>query len=135
MEKVLKLQIITPEKIALDQEINSLVVPAFQGLMGILPNHAPLVTGLHPGVLKYTKEEEEHFFFVSEGFLEVAKNTVTILADAAEKPREIDVERAREAKVRAQKRLKKRAKSLDVARARLALQRAIARIRAAEHRE
>lgn len=135
MKKVLNLQIITPEKIALKQEINSLVVPAFQGLMGILPNHAPLVTGLHPGVLKYTIQDSDHFLFVSAGFLEVAKNKVTILADAAEKPQEIDIIRAREAKERAQKRLKKRAKGLDVARARLALRRAIARIQAAEHKE
>ncbi len=130
MAKTLNLEVVTPEKQVFSDEVQSIIVPAAEGYLGILPNHAPLISGLKPGVIKYRQEGKQKLLAISGGFMEVSSNKVTILADTAERPEHIDIERARAAKERAEKRLKEKPPGLDVARAEFALQRALARLRA-----
>ncbi|MGI6587908.1 MAG: F0F1 ATP synthase subunit epsilon [Peptococcia bacterium] len=135
MAKVLNLEIVTPERVSLKTEINSLIVPATEGYLGVLFNHAPLITGLEPGVLQYRQGESLLVLAISNGFMEVAHNNITILVDTAETPEEIDVERAKAAKERAEKRLQECPPGLDVHRAELALHKALARLKVAEFRQ
>jgi F-type H+-transporting ATPase subunit epsilon len=126
------MEVVSPERLVLREEVDSLVAPGSNGYLGILPGHAPLVTGLAPGVLEYKIEGKENKLAISGGFMEVYENKATILADTAERKEEIDLERAKRAKERAEKRLRERPEGLDVQRAELALRRALARIKAAE---
>lgn len=128
-EKHLRLEVVTPERKVLSEDIQSLVVPATEGYLGVLPNHAPLIAGLQIGIVRYKKDNEEKRMSISGGFLEVSKNKATIVAKTAELSEEIDVERAKRAKERAEKRLKSR-EDIDVLRAELALRRALARLKA-----
>lgn len=134
MAKVLNIEVITPERVKLKVETTSLIVPATEGYLGVWPNHAPLITELGPGVLKYRQGKKFSALAVSSGFMEVADNVATILVNTAENPEEIDVERAAAAKKRAEKRLHEYAPGLDVHRAELALHRAIARLKTAAYK-
>ncbi|KUK12097.1 MAG: ATP synthase epsilon chain [Moorella sp. 60_41] len=125
------MEVVTPERVLLRTEATSLIAPGLEGYLGILPGHAPLVTLLGPGVVTYREGGQEKKLAVSGGLLEVAGDRVIILADAAERSEEIDVERARRAKERAERRLKERTPGLDLERAEAALRRAVARLRAA----
>lgn len=130
-EKII-MEVVSPERVVLREEVDSLVVPAHEGYLGVLPGHAPLITGLEPGVVQYKAEGQTKKLAISGGFMEVYNNKATILADTAELQEEIDLERAIRAKERAEKRLRERPPGLDVARAELALRRALARIKAAK---
>lgn len=137
MANVLDLEVVTPEKVLLKEKVTSLIVPATEGYVGVLYNHAPLITGLKPGVVKYRLGEGKgdlRVLSISTGFMEVAHNVATLLVDTAERPEDIDVERAKAAKARAEKRLHERHPGLDVHRAELALHKALARIQAAEYK-
>ncbi len=134
MAKILNLEVVTPERIMLQEETQSIIVPAAEGLLGLLPNHAPIITGLNPGLIKFRQGADLHVLAIGGGFMEVSNNKVSILADTAELPDEIDVDRANAAKERAQQRLKEPPAGLDVHRAELAFHRAMARIRAAEYK-
>jgi len=129
MAQKIILEVVTPERKVFSQEIDSLVVPATEGYLGVLSDHAPLVTGIFPGVLTYKSEGEEKKMAVSGGFLEVADNHAVLLADTAEKSDEINLDRAKRAKERAEKRLVERSETIDALRAEMALKRAIARIK------
>jgi len=127
-------EIVTAERVLFSGEVDVVMAPGVEGQLGILPHHAPLITALQPGELIVRKGDEEEIFVVGGGFMEVAHNKVTILADSAERADEIDVERALAAKQRAEARLaEKRAEDVDYARAEAALRRALARLRAAEY--
>lgn len=130
-DKLITMEVVSPERLVLREEVGSLVVPAAQGYLGVLPDHAPLVTGLKPGVVKYRVNGEVKRMAVSGGFMEVKDNKAVLLADTAERAEEIDVARAIRARERAERRLQERTADLDVARAETALQRSLARIRAA----
>jgi len=132
MANVLNLEVVTPERVVLREETTSLIVPATEGFLGVQPNHAPLITGLKPGIIKFRQGEEVHALSISNGFMEVSHNVATILADTAEKPEDINVERARAAKERAEQRLHERHPGIDEQRAELALNKALARIEAVE---
>lgn len=125
--KHLELEVVTPERKLLQEKIESIIVPAAEGSLGILPNHAPLISGLQIGEVKYTQNGETKRLAISGGFLEVAGNKVTILADTAEKAENIDLKRAQNAKERAEERLSAK-DNIDVIRAELALKRAINRM-------
>ncbi len=100
------LSIVTPEKSYFEGEIKSLVVPGTEGYLGILSQHAPLITALMPGKIEFRDEHDQVCIMaVSGGFLEVSNNLATILADTVEKAEEIDIERARAAYEREKKRL------------------------------
>ncbi len=88
---MLKLEIVTPERRILDAEVDSVTVPTATGEAGILPNHAPLVSALKPGVVSYTAKGNSDKFAISGGFVEVSSNRVSVLADNAEGADEIDV--------------------------------------------
>jgi len=127
------LTIVTPDKIFYEDDIVSLIAPGFEGYLGVLTDHAPLITALLPGKLTVKdREGKERFFCVSGGFLEVSNNVATLLADAAEATEEIDIERARAALERAEKRLKVKSPEIDLARAQGALSRALNRIKVFE---
>ena len=118
----MQLQIITAEREVFSGEVDALVAPGVAGQLGILPNHAPLMTVLQPGELLVRAGGEESFLALSGGYLEVLGNQVIVLADAAEDVDEIDEARAQEALRRAEERLERREEGAD-------LQRALASIR------
>jgi F-type H+-transporting ATPase subunit epsilon len=130
MAKSFHLEIVTPDHALLSAEVVSIVAPGIEGYLGVLANHAPLVTELGVGILRirYPDDTEEHVA-VSGGFMEVANNRVLVLADAAERPQDIDIRRAREALLRARQRLHD--PTMDHEPARAALERAINRLKAA----
>ena len=128
MATPIRLRILAPERALFDQDVQSIVAPGVEGYLGVLARHAPIVTQLGPGVLTAIEEEGRcHLFAVSSGFLEVARDGVTVLTDAAEGEGEIDVERARAAEERARRRLQERSPHIDIARAQAALRRALTR--------
>lgn len=92
---MLKLEIVTPEKKVFDETVDAVTVPTATGEVGILPNHAPLISSLKPGILSYTNKGANERMVISGGFIEVNSNKVSILADVAEKADEIDAEAAR----------------------------------------
>lgn len=124
-----KLSVVTPEKIIFEKDVRSIVAPGSEGYLGVLTDHAPLITALIPGKLTVTDNAgDEIDYSVSEGFLEVSGNVATVLADAIEVPDRIDVERAKQAEQRARKRLSRRSHSdIDELRAEAALARALNR--------
>lgn len=128
-----KLSVVTPEKVVLDQDVRAMIAPGSEGYLGVLTDHAPLITGLIPGKLTITEPDNSQMDYVlSGGFLEVSNNIATILADAIESLEKIDVERAKKAEQRARERLVHRSDpSIDVARAEAALARALNRQRLA----
>ena len=131
---VIKLDIVSAERVVFSDDVDLVVAPGVEGQLGILPHHTPLMTTLQPGELRVRKGGEEFFMAISGGFLEVRPDRVIVLADAAERAEEIDVARAEEAKRRAQERLSQRAPGLDVAQAEAALRRAITRLEFVQRR-
>jgi len=131
MADTFTLEVITPERLVLQAEISSLVVPGIEGYLGIYAEHAPIITELIPGVVNYTQKGEKKKLAVSGGYLEVFRDKATILADAAELPEEIDIDRAKRAKERAERRLRQHEPGINVMRAELAIKRALARLKTA----
>lgn len=129
----LRLEIVTPERKVFEEDIDMVVVEGVEGQLGILPNHIPLLTALKIGPLRVKKDGKEDEIAVGGGFMEVTKNKVIILAETAELPEDIDVERAEEARRRAENYLLHRDEH-DQVRAEMALQRAMNRIKVASHR-
>ncbi|MBI5100110.1 MAG: F0F1 ATP synthase subunit epsilon [Nitrospirae bacterium] len=127
----LKLEIVTPFGSVFSDEVDEVVAAGSEGEFGVLPNHIPFLTTLKVGMLIYKKGSETGYFFVNWGYAEVGPDKVLILADSAEKSDHIDVQRALEAKKRAEERLKQ-AEKFDQARVTAALERAITRIQVAE---
>jgi len=125
------LEVITPEKVLISKEVELVVAPGIEGEFGVLEGHAPFLSWIIPGELRYTVDGKTEYCAVMEGFAEVLNNRVSILVDAAEKAEEIDVERAKRALERAQARLEQK-EGIDIARAEAALKRAMARLKVAE---
>ena len=131
--KPFTLDIVTLKKVAFSEEITSVNAPGTEGYFGILVNHTPFVSSLKPGIIKVTRPNGEALTYsTSGGFLMTDGKKVIILADAVERPDEIDVRRAQAAKERAEKRLAERTPDIDIDRARLALLRALNRLKVAE---
>jgi len=127
------LTIVTPEKIFYEGGVNSLIAPGSEGYLGVLTDHAPLITALVPGKLTVRDQKNRELIFaIGGGFMEVFKNHVTILAHSIEFVDEIDYERARRALERARQRLKSKEKGIDIPRAISALKRAENRCRLCE---
>lgn len=102
---MLKLEIVTPEKKVLDEMVDSVTVPTASGEAGILPNHAPLISALKPGILSYTNKGTTERLALAGGFVEVSANKVAVLTDSAETSAEINADAARAEKEAAQKSL------------------------------
>lgn len=125
------LRVVSPEGNVLKEEAEFVVLPGGNGEIGILPNHAPLISSISIGVIRYTVNGKVQKIATSGGFVEVSDNKVTVLADTAEPGEKVDLDRAVAAKERAEKRLTLR-EGIDVRRAELALMRAVARINATQ---
>ena len=133
-DKTFQVDVVTPARTVYSGRVTYLLVTAWDGLVGVLANHAPLVEQLGVGELRLTEPDgRQTVFAISGGFMEVGKDKTIVLADAAELPSEIDLERARSSRERAQARLSGRMEThdLDALRAEVALRRANNRIRIA----
>ena len=131
-EKTFKLEIVTPERTVLSQNFASVVLPGKEGSLGILANHAPLMAELTIGEIRLRDADGQTIrMATSGGFVEVRDNVVRILADTAERSDEINLQRAEEARERAETRLRSHASDIDMMRAEAALKRAMVRIRIA----
>ncbi|ADZ85301.1 F0F1 ATP synthase subunit epsilon [Cellulosilyticum lentocellum] len=122
----MRLQIITPMKTILDEEVDSVILSTTEGEMGILYDHEPVVVLLGYKTLSYTQDEVKKYATTLGGFAEITKDKIVVLTDASEFADEIDLERAKRAKERAEKRLSD--SNMDHLRAEIALKKAIARI-------
>lgn len=127
-----QLEIVTPEKLLVRDSAEEAQIPGASGYLGILPGHAPLITELAVGVITYKSGAATHSLSVAWGFAEVLPDKVTILAETAERPQEIDVDRAQKAKERAEERLKSNNPEVDYTRAEDSLQRAETRLSVAK---
>src|SRR5882757_10231953 len=105
MAEQLQLEVVTPERRLLSEQVNSVTVPGRGGELGILPGHAPLISELQTGVLSYNEDGTTFQMLVSGGFVEVNDDKVSVLAEIAERPEEIDAARARLAREQSEKQL------------------------------
>ena len=130
----IKLEVVTPEKYVVDEEVQIAVAPGSLGEFGVLIGHTPFLTTLKTGIMHYTDAKgTEKFVFVSGGFAEALPDKVTVLAESAERRKDINLERAKAAMERAQKRLAQtQSEDIDFNRAKAALERSIHRIRLVE---
>jgi len=126
-----RLRVLTEQKTVMEESVLSVTAPGTEGYLGVLRSHAPLITGLTPGKLSVrTLDDQVREYAVAGGFMEVSRNTATLLADALEPVADIDIPRAEAAAGRARERLaKKGGGDIDVERAETALSRALNRIR------
>lgn len=131
----LQLEIVTPEKQAYADEVDSVVLPGTEGELGVLPHHAPLVSTLGIGELRIRKGGVEESFAIVGGFLQVLPDKVVVMAETADMASEIDVEKAQQARAEAERALQEGYhEGADLAAARAALQQALLRIRVGERR-
>jgi F-type H+-transporting ATPase subunit epsilon len=129
MAENITLEVVTPEKIVVSEDAQIVVAPGTLGEFGVLVGHTPFLTTLKTGTVHYKDANgNERFLFVSGGFAEALPDKVTVLAESAERRRDIDAERAKAALERAQGRLEK-AEDVDFARAKAALERAMHRLK------
>ncbi|MFD1852170.1 F0F1 ATP synthase subunit epsilon [Oceanobacillus bengalensis] len=126
--KTLTVSVVTPNGPVLEGDYEMIVAKAETGEIGILPNHIPLVAPLSIAAIRLKNGNDQRQLAVNGGVMEVSSNKVTILAQSAEKPEDIDEKRAREAKERAERRIQSKQDDIDYLRAELALKRAINRL-------
>jgi F-type H+-transporting ATPase subunit epsilon len=122
------LQIVTPERLLVQEQVDEVEIPGSEGYFGVLPGHTPLLASLAVGELWYRKGQEKTYLSIAFGFAEVLADRVTILARLAERAQDIDVSRAEAAQKRAQQRLTAPANELDYERARIALMKSMMRL-------
>jgi F-type H+-transporting ATPase subunit epsilon len=128
MASTIRLEIVTPDKLVLSQDVEYVGVPGLMGQFGVLKNHIPFLSALAIGSLYYRTEGRNHYVFLSGGFADVTQDKLTILAESAERAEEIDIARAKKAKERAEQRLQQERDKINAARTEAALKRAIHRI-------
>jgi F-type H+-transporting ATPase subunit epsilon len=124
----LELQIVTPDRRIVREQVDEVEIPGSEGYFGVLPGHTPLLASLAVGELWYRKGQEKFFLSIAFGFAEVLPDRVTILARIAERAEEISVERAESARKRAEERLVHATSDIDYERARVALMKSVARL-------
>lgn len=125
------LEIVTPDRAFFSDEVDMVIARGIEGDFAVLKNRAPLITPLAIGKIRITKDGKERIAAVVDGYVSVQKDKTTIITDSAEWPEEIDIERAEEAKMRAEKRLNEKPEGLDIVRAENALKRALNRLEVA----
>ncbi len=130
----LHLEVITPERKVYEDDVDMVIAPGGDGYLGILPHHTPLLTTLGPGEFRVKKGGAEQILAVFGGFMDVRGDRVVVLTEAAEHVEEIDIQRAQQARQRAQQALAAPTSAAEEAIARAALQRALVRIRVSERR-
>jgi F-type H+-transporting ATPase subunit epsilon len=126
----IELQIVTPDKLIVREQVDEVEIPGSEGYFGVLPGHTPMLASLAVGEMWYRKGQEKTYLSLAYGFAEVLPDRVTILAQLAERAEDIDIARAEEAKRRAEARLVQ-AKDIDYERARSALVKSLARLQVA----
>lgn len=126
---MLELQVLTPEKTALNVEASSVYLEGSEGRLGILPEHTPLIAKLNFGVLEYQANGKTHHVLCGEGLVEVSNNRVIVLARSAESEPDVDVERAKQALQRAKSRIHSKDHDVNMLRAEAALYRAVQRLK------
>ena len=138
MAEKIKLEVVTPKGAIASDDVDIVTAPGFAGEFGVLANHAPFLSTIKVGTLRYKKDGVEEELMISGGFCEVSHNKITFLVESAERGTDIDVDRALRAKERAEKRLlraREQQDKIDRTRAEAALQRALARLKIAESRK
>jgi F-type H+-transporting ATPase subunit epsilon len=134
MADTFELQVVTPDRQIVREDVEEVQAPARGGYLGILPGHAPLLSEMQQGELSYRQGNEWHYLSVFWGFVEVLPDRVVVLAETAERAEEIDLDRARKSQKRAEGRLGKTGETeIDFNRAQVALQRALIRLQVAGH--
>jgi len=124
----LELQIVTPERLLLREQVDEVEIPGSEGYFGVLPGHTPLLASLALGEMWYRRGQEKTYLSIAFGFAEVLPDRVTILARIAERADDIDVERAEAALKRAEERLAQQQTPIDYERARIALLKSLTRL-------
>ncbi len=129
----LTLELVTPDRAVVREDVDEVVVPGSEGELGILPGHTPLLATLKVGELWYRQGQEKHYIAIAFGFVEVLPDRVTVLAQIAERAQDIDIVRAERAKQRAEERLAKPSAQgdLDFERARVAMMKSLIRLQVA----
>ncbi|MBI4841121.1 MAG: F0F1 ATP synthase subunit epsilon [candidate division NC10 bacterium] len=130
----LRLEVVTPERLIVSDEVTELMAPGSEGYFGVLPGHIPFITTLKIGELTYWKGKDARHLAVTWGYAEVRGDKVIVLAETAERAEEIDAERAQQARERAEARLREWGsgdEGVDFTRAHAALQRAFTRLEVA----
>ncbi len=133
MAETLQFEIVTPDRMVVQDRVEEVQIPAKSGYLGILPGHAPLIAEVAIGEISYRASGQTRYLAVAWGFAEILPDKVTVLAENAERAEDIDTSRAQEAKKRADERLKSNAPDLNYDRALDALKRAEARLEVASH--
>ena len=132
MANLIKLEIVTPDRNLLSEEVEYVGAPGVYGEFGVLPSHIPFLSALGIGSLFYKKDGKRYYIFLAGGFAEVTPTKVTVLAEVAEKAEEISVERARKAREKAEQRVSQQQEEIDFVRARAAMARAMHRMKCRE---
>jgi len=127
----LTLEVVTPDRALVSQQVDEVQLPGSEGYFGVLPGHTQLLATLQVGELWYRVGQERHYLAVAFGFAEVLPDRVTVLAQIAERPNDIDVPRAEAAKKRAEERLARPQADVDFERARVALMKSLIRLQVA----
>ena len=131
----LTLEIVTPDRSLVTEQVDEVELPGAEGYFGVLPGHTPLLASLHVGELWYRVGQEKHYLSLAFGFAEVLPERVTVLAQIAERAQDIDIERAERAKKRAEEQLAQARTApqtdLDLERARVALMKSLIRLQVA----
>ena len=133
MAEKFKLELLTPTRVLIQDEVEEVVVPGAEGELGIFAGHDPMMTALDMGIFRVVRGGKADTYFVSGGYVQITQEKVLILAEVSEHTRDIDVNRAKSAKERAEARLKSPiAENIDTLRAEMALRRALYRLEAAQ---
>ena len=127
----IELQIVTPERLLVHEQVDEVQIPGSEGYFGVLPGHTPMLAALKVGELWYRKGQQKTYLSIAFGFAEVLPDRVTILARIAERAEDIDVERAEAARQRAERRLAEQKTDMDYERSRVALMKAVVRLEVA----
>ena len=127
----IQLRIVSADRSLVDEKVDEVEIPGADGYFGVLPGHTQLLALLGAGELWYRQGQEKHFLLIAFGFAEVQPDQVTILAEVAERPDEIDVSRAEAARRRAEERLAKPVIDMDAERARISLLKSLIRLQVA----
>jgi F-type H+-transporting ATPase subunit epsilon len=127
----IQLLIVSADRSLVNETVDEVEIPGYDGYFGVLPGHTPLLAVLHVGELWYRQGNEKHYLAIAFGFAEVQPDRVTILAQIAERADEIDIARAEKAKQRAEERIARPAAEMDMERARVALMKALIRLQVA----
>jgi F-type H+-transporting ATPase subunit epsilon len=127
----LALEIVTPDRAIVSQQVDEVQLPGSEGYFGVLPGHTPLLASLQVGEMWYRIGQQKHYLAIAFGFAEILPDRVTVLAHIAERAEDIDVSRAESAKQRAEQRVSRTQPDMDFERARVALLKALTRLQVA----